>query len=77
MLKLPAMRGRLQILGAKSSALQDLFEAYEDASVTLERLLKEKGGNARPMILEYETICREVENEVIEYCLEHSPDVPK
>jgi hypothetical protein len=77
MLRLPAMRGRLQILGAKSSALQDLFEAYEDASMTLERLLKEAGEDARPMIREYETICSEVENDVIEYCLGHSPDVPK
>jgi len=77
MLKLPAMRGRLQILGAKSAALQDLFEAYEDASVTLERLLKEPGSDARPMIREYETICSEIENDVIKYCLGHSPDAPK
>ncbi|MDL2402673.1 hypothetical protein [Rhizobium mayense] len=77
MLKLPAMRGRLQILGAKSSALQDLFEAYEDASVTLERLLKEPDGNARLMIREYETICSEIENDVIEYCLGHSPEIPR
>ncbi|MDL2409409.1 hypothetical protein PY650_28015 [Rhizobium calliandrae] len=74
MLRLPAMRGRLQILGAKSSALQDLFEAYEDASVTLERLLREPDGAAPQMIREYETICSEVENEVIEYCRGHSPD---
>jgi hypothetical protein len=41
MLKLPAIRGRLQMLAARPRRLDDLFEAFEEASRTLERLRKE------------------------------------
>ena len=41
MLKLPALRGRLQILAARSRQFDDLFEAYEEASHALERFQRE------------------------------------
>jgi hypothetical protein len=76
MLKLPALRGRLQILAARHDSLINLFEAYEDASVTLQRLRTAPGEQNRPLALEYETTCSEIEAEVIEYCLKH-PGVPE
>lgn len=75
MLKLPAMRGRLQILATKSRPLNDLFEAYEEACFTLERLMRQPGDEHRPMVAEYETICAEIESDIIQYVLEHRPKV--
>ncbi len=72
MLKLPSIRGELQILAARNHALDDLCEAYEDASVTLERIRKKPGNTDCPLVREYETICAEIETEVIKYCVEHS-----
>jgi len=77
MLKLPALRGRLQILSAKTSTLASLCEAYEDACVMLQRLRATPIAAASPMLQEYETICLEIETEVIEYCIEHRPNVPE
>ncbi|MBB3442365.1 MULTISPECIES: hypothetical protein [unclassified Rhizobium] len=76
MLKLPAMRGRLQLLASKSRSLNDLFEAYEEASLTLERLMRQQGEEHCPMVVEYETICAEIESDIIQYVLEHRPNVP-
>lgn len=75
MLKLPAMRGRLQILATKSRSLNDLFEAYEEASLALERLMRQSGDEHRPMVTEYETICAEIESDIIQYVIEHRPNV--
>jgi hypothetical protein len=77
MLKLPALRGRLQILAAKTEAIPNLCEAYEDASVTLQRLRAAPGDANCPMVKEYENICSEIETEVIEYCLSHKTSVPE
>ncbi|MGQ3212599.1 MAG: hypothetical protein ACT6U0_12360 [Shinella sp.] len=77
MLKLPALRGRLQILAARRDSIINLFEAYEDASVTLQRLRTAPGEQDHLLALEYETICSEIETEVIEYCLKHRPTVPE
>jgi len=76
MLKLPAMRGRLQLLASKSRSLSDLFEAYEEASLVLERLMRQPGEEHRPMVVEYETICAEIESDIIQYVLEHGSNVP-
>lgn len=69
MLKLPALRGKLQILAARNHSIINLFEAYEDASVTLQRLRTEPGEKNCPMVREYETICSEIETEIIDYCV--------
>jgi hypothetical protein len=76
MLKLPAQRGHLQILGRRDP-LASLCEAYEDASVTLDRLRNIPGETDRPMVKEYETICSEIETDVIQYCLQHRGGVPE
>ena len=75
MLKLPALRGSLQILAARNASIINLFEAYEDASVAFQRLGAAPGEQNRLLALEYETICSEIETEIIAYCLEHHPGV--
>ena len=76
MLKLPAIRGRLQILAAKCSSLNDLCEAYEEASLTLERMVRDRAREDCPLVEEYETVCAEIESDVIHYVLQHRLSVP-
>lgn len=68
MLKLPAMRGELQILSARNPTLLSLCDAFEDASSMLERLHKDRSADIG-MIAEYESLCSEIENEVVELCI--------
>ena len=75
MLKLPAMRGSLQILAPQSSCLVGLCEAYEDASVMLETLQKQGKDADLALLEEYITICVEIESDVIAYCLAHTSSV--
>jgi hypothetical protein len=75
MLRLPAVRGQLQFLAGRSESLESLCEAYEDASGTLERLLKAPGDDNCPMVKEYQAICGEIEAEVLTYCLQHRSGV--
>lgn len=77
MLKLPALRGRLQILATKSSSLNDLCEAYEEASLALERLLQDQQKADPFLVEEYETIRAEIESDIIQYVLEHHSAIPK
>lgn len=75
MLKLPTVRGRLQMIDGKSESLGSLCEAYEDASSTLDRLRSVVGDANRTMVHEYEIVCAEIEADVIKYCLERGvPD---
>lgn len=60
------MRGQLQIVAAKSPALDDLFEAYDEALTALERF--QRDGNVT-RIAEYESICSGIENDVIQNLL--------
>ena len=77
MLRLPSMRGNLQILAATSSPLAGLCEAYEDASTTRDSLQKQ-GDEADPLLVaEYEALCIEIESDVIKYCLSHPLSVLK
>jgi hypothetical protein len=76
MLKLPAVRGELQVLAPRMASLGDLCEAYEDASVMLGRLRNKPGEESCPLVHEYEAICAEIESEVIQYCLEHRARTP-
>lgn len=68
MLRLPALRGQLQILSVRNTDLRSLCDAFDDASSTLSRLYKEVPMNPK-MIAEYETVCSEIESEVVELCL--------
>lgn len=72
MLRLPAMRGHLQMLDGKSDSFSSLCEAYEDASTALEGMLKDQANASPTIIEEYEAICQEIESDVIQYCVNHS-----
>lgn len=65
---------RFTALAGNSDVLDSLCEAYGDASVTLERILREPRDMNGPMVMEYQTICSEIESDVIRYflCLHHS-----
>lgn len=77
MLKLPALRGRLQILAARTEALSSLCEAYEDACVVLQQLRNSPHTSNPAMVGEYEAICSEIEAEIIRYCLQPHASVPE
>ena len=68
MLKLPALRGQLQILSVQNTSLLSLCDAFHDASSTLDSLRKDPKADSA-IIGEYETLCSEIEGEVIEICL--------
>ncbi len=68
MLKLPALRGQLQILSARNTSLLALCDAFHDASSTLDTLRRDPSVD-NAIIREYETLCSEIEGEVIEICL--------
>jgi hypothetical protein len=68
MLKMPALRGRLQILSATNAGVFGLCGAFEEASTTLERLRKENSRADQAVMREYEALCAEIEEEIIEFC---------
>jgi hypothetical protein len=68
MLKLPALRGQLQMESAKNKALMGLCDAFDDATTALDQLNRDPRSNAE-LIKEYETICSEIESEVIDLCI--------
>jgi hypothetical protein len=68
MLKMPALRGRLQILCATNDGVFSLCGAFEDASTTLDRLRKEGAQVDQGVLSEYETLCDEIEKEIIALC---------
>jgi hypothetical protein len=67
MLRMPAVRDRLQLLSADDEVLA-LCGAFEDASTTLERLQRERSGVNFTVIVEYEELCRDIEREILELC---------
>ncbi|MBP2444536.1 hypothetical protein [Rhizobium leguminosarum] len=69
MLKLPAVRGQLQLLATRDDPVQGLCEAYEDASAALDGF-RSRERRDFAVISEYETICAEIESDVIRLCLE-------
>jgi hypothetical protein len=68
MLRVPALRERLQAVSASNADMFSLCGAYEDASSTLDRLRKEKSQKNPAIISEYERLCEEIEQEIIEIC---------
>ena len=64
LLKLPALRGQLQIIAAQTTDLNELFEAYEMAASALERFRKEED---RTRVREYETVCSAIEEDIIQH----------
>lgn len=72
MLKLPSMRGRLQIVVVKSIFLRDLCEAYEEACMAVERLSKQDLQINAHRIGEYQSLCAEIETDVVHLVLQQS-----
>lgn len=70
LIKLPAVRGRLQLIAARSSKLNDIFEAYEEANSALERYYKNRDGSDCVLIEEYEALCSEIEADILRLVLE-------
>jgi len=69
MLRLPSLRGELQILWQKHDrSLEPLCEAYEDATATLERLQKNAGADQYGLVEEYRGVCLELETDVVARC---------
>lgn len=68
MLKLPALRGQLQLLSVKNMPFASLCEAYDEADSMLDRQ-RRRDPQDTSMVSEYELICLEIEEEVISICL--------
>lgn len=66
MLKLPALRGQLQIIAARTRELDELFEAYEMAASALEGFRKDMN---HVRIQEYESLCSAIEEDIIQHIL--------
>lgn len=56
------------MMSARDPELLNLCGAFEDACSTLERLRKEGRIRNLDAIVEYEAMCAEIEQEVIEMC---------
>lgn len=69
MLKMPALRNRLQALSATNDDVLALCGAFEDASATLDELRRNRNSLNPSAIFEYEELCRDIEREITEICL--------
>jgi len=65
MLRMPALRGELQLLSARNDDFRSLCSAFEDAQATLERLRTSQQCQNSPEIAEYERICSEIEDDIL------------
>ncbi|HWK65583.1 MAG TPA: hypothetical protein VNS34_11615 [Rhizobiaceae bacterium] len=68
MLKMPALRGQLKLLSARSEEMRNLCGAFDEASSTLERLRRERDDRNADMIAEYEKICADIERDMLIMC---------
>ncbi|MGV4791785.1 hypothetical protein [Rhizobium sp. F40D2] len=66
MLRLPELRHALA--DRYSEALGEIFEAYDLASNALDRFQRQHP-RQQTLINEYEQVCREIEQEVMVYCM--------
>jgi hypothetical protein len=69
MLKMPALRGQLQYLSVRDEGMLSLCGAFDDATDTLERLRRGDLDRHHDIVLEYENICAEIEQEIIKICM--------
>ena len=69
MLKLPALRGQLQIMGARNSDLMSLCGAFDEASDMLDRLRSAGPAANKALLREYEQVCSDLEADVVRLCL--------
>lgn len=67
MMKLPVLRGELQIIYGHDSTLRDLSEAYNEATNML-ALLRGNPLSDKALLAEYEAICGDIESDVLTLC---------
>jgi len=67
MVKLPVLRGELQIIYGQDSTLRELSEAYNEATEML-ALLRGNPLSDRALLAEYEAVCGDIENDVLTIC---------
>lgn len=68
MLRLPSLREELRRLWPADPSFEALCEAYEDATTTLERLVKHPGDGDEELVEEYRAVCRALETDVVVRC---------
>lgn len=68
MLRMPALRGQLQVLSAHNYELQSLCEAFEETQTMIENLRSKPDGKNVGELEEYERLRTEIENDVIWIC---------
>ncbi len=69
MLRLPSFRGQLQLLWQSDTCLEALCKAYEDATSTLERLVRKSDLGEEGLADEYRSLCLALESDVRNRCL--------
>lgn len=67
MVKLPVLRGELQIIYGQDPTLRDLSEAYNEATDML-WLLRGNPLSDKALLAEYEAVCGEIESDVLTIC---------
>jgi hypothetical protein len=77
MLKLPTVRGKLQVLSARGGPLEGLCEAYDEATEALQRFHSNLVDKDAEMIVEYEAICAEIEADIVKICVDSDVAMPK
>ncbi|NNU69745.1 hypothetical protein G9X67_31340 [Rhizobium sp. WYCCWR 11152] len=68
MLRLPSLRGELQLLWPSDPSFEALCEAYEDATATLERLVRRSDDGEDGLVEEYFGVCQALESDVAIRC---------
>lgn len=67
MVKLPVLRGELQIIFGHDPALRELSEAYNEATDMLS-LLRGNPMSDKALLAEYEAVCGDIESDVLSIC---------
>jgi len=67
MVKLPLLRGELQLLYRNDDTMRELSEAYQDATEMLSTL-RGNPTSDRALIAEYEAVCVDIETDVVNIC---------
>lgn len=65
MLRLPDIRHHLEKMSGET--LDEMFEVYDLAVDALDRF-RRQGASEEKLVIEYEQICREIEQEILLYC---------
>jgi hypothetical protein len=67
MMRFPELRGRIEPLSAASENLRSLCGAFEDASLMLEKLHRDRMQDSA-VAAEYKELCRELEHDIRQIC---------